>query len=35
MCARAPRGRQILTVHVENAYGVTTDFTMTVLVRRH
>ena len=25
VCAGAPRGRQTLTVHVENAYGVTTD----------
>ena len=35
VCAGAPRGRQTLTVHVENAYGVTTDVTMTVTVRRH
>jgi hypothetical protein len=34
-CDGAPRGRQTLTVHVENANGVTTDVPVEVRVRRH
>jgi hypothetical protein len=34
-CDRAPHGAQTLTVHVENANGITTDVPVSVMVRGH
>ena len=34
-CAGVPRGDQTLTVHVENANGVTTDVSVAIWVHGH
>jgi hypothetical protein len=35
LCARAPHGRQTLTVHVQNADGITTDVPVAIRVHGH